>query len=102
MDYSEIEKEFANYPVIRRNGDVVKFEANKISNAISKAYISTYGSSILSRDSVRDQIHQLTMLVLFELKAKLKTMQLTNTSELRVVKKDIAKIQTAMTAAKAN
>ena len=69
MDYSEIEKEFANYPVIRRNGDVVKFEANKISNAISKAYISTYGSSILSRDSVRDQIHQLTMLVLFELKA---------------------------------
>jgi large subunit ribosomal protein L29 len=29
-------------------------------------------------------------------------MQLTNTSELRVVKKDIAKIQTAMTAAKAN
>ena len=40
--------------------------------------------------------------LLFELKAKLKTMQLTNTSELRVGKKDIAKIQTAMTAAKAN
>ena len=40
--------------------------------------------------------------LLFELKAKLKTMQLTNTAELRVVKKDIAKIQTAMTAAKAN
>ncbi|AXH14564.1 50S ribosomal protein L29 [Malaciobacter mytili] len=40
--------------------------------------------------------------LLFELKAKLKTMQLTNTSELRVVKKDIAKIQTAITAAKAN
>ena len=40
--------------------------------------------------------------LLFELKAKLKTMQLTNTSELRVAKKDIAKIQTAMTAAKAN
>jgi large subunit ribosomal protein L29 len=40
--------------------------------------------------------------LLFELKAKLKTMQLTNTSELRVVKKDIAKIQTAMTAARAN
>jgi large subunit ribosomal protein L29 len=30
----------------------------------------------------------------------LKTMQLTNTSELRAVKKDIAKIQTAITAAK--
>ena len=40
--------------------------------------------------------------LLFELKAKLKTMQLTNTSELRVAKKDIAKIQTAMTAANAN
>ncbi|HNW66984.1 MAG TPA: 50S ribosomal protein L29, partial [Aliarcobacter cryaerophilus] len=36
--------------------------------------------------------------LLFELKAKLKTMQLTNTSELRVAKKDIAKIQTAITA----
>ena len=40
--------------------------------------------------------------LLFELKAKLKTMQLTNTSELRIAKKDIAKIQTAITAAKAN
>ncbi|KAB7885120.1 50S ribosomal protein L29 [Poseidonibacter ostreae] len=40
--------------------------------------------------------------LLFELKAKLKTMQLTNTSELRVAKKDIAKIQTAITAVKAN
>ena len=40
--------------------------------------------------------------LLFELKAKLKTMQLTNTSELRISKKDIAKIQTAMTALNAN
>ena len=40
--------------------------------------------------------------LLFELKAKLKTMQLTNTSELRVAKKDIARIQTAITASKAN
>ena len=39
--------------------------------------------------------------LLFELKTKLKTMQLTNTSELRVAKKDIAKIQTAITAASA-
>jgi large subunit ribosomal protein L29 len=38
--------------------------------------------------------------LLFELKLKLKTMQLTNTSELRSVKKDIARIQTAITAAK--
>ncbi len=40
--------------------------------------------------------------LLFELKAKLKTIQLTNTSELRKKKKDIAKIQTAITAVKAN
>ncbi|RXJ96611.1 50S ribosomal protein L29 [Arcobacter sp. AHV-9/2010] len=40
--------------------------------------------------------------LLFELKAKLKTMQLTNTSELRVAKKDIARIQTAITTVKAN
>ena len=39
-------------------------------------------------------------LELFTLKAKLKTMQLTNTSELRVAKKEIARIQTALTAAR--
>lgn len=38
--------------------------------------------------------------LLFELKLKLKTMQLTNTNELKAVKKDIARIQTAITAAK--
>jgi len=37
-------------------------------------------------------------LELFTLKAKQKTMQLTNTSELRTAKKDIARIQTALTA----
>jgi len=40
--------------------------------------------------------------LLFELKAKLKTMQLTNTSELKVAKKNLARIQTAITAVKAN
>ncbi len=38
--------------------------------------------------------------LLFELKTKLKTMQLTNTTELRTTKKDIARIQTAITIAK--
>jgi large subunit ribosomal protein L29 len=37
---------------------------------------------------------------LFTLKIKQKMMQLTNTSELRVVKKDIARINTALAAAK--
>lgn len=39
-------------------------------------------------------------LEVFTLNAKQKTMQLTNTSELRVAKKDIARIQTAITAAR--
>jgi large subunit ribosomal protein L29 len=39
-------------------------------------------------------------LELFTLKAKLKTMQLTNTSELRIAKKDIARIQTALNASR--
>jgi large subunit ribosomal protein L29 len=37
-------------------------------------------------------------LELFTLNAKLKTMQLTNTGELRNAKKDIARIQTALSA----
>ena len=40
--------------------------------------------------------------LLFELKTKLKTMQLTNTTELKATKKDIARIQTALTAVRAN
>ncbi len=39
-------------------------------------------------------------LEIFTLKAKQRTMQLTNTSELRAAKKDIARIQTAITAAR--
>jgi large subunit ribosomal protein L29 len=37
-------------------------------------------------------------LELFSLKAKQRTMQLTNTGELRVAKKDVARIKTAITA----
>ncbi|MCK5293444.1 MAG: 50S ribosomal protein L29 [Arcobacteraceae bacterium] len=40
--------------------------------------------------------------LLFELKTKLKTMQLTNTSEIRAAKKEIAQVQTAITAVRAN
>jgi large subunit ribosomal protein L29 len=36
--------------------------------------------------------------LLFELRTKLKTMQLTNTNEISIVKKDIARISTAITA----
>ncbi len=37
---------------------------------------------------------------LFELKLKLKTMQLTNPNEIRAVRKDIARIKTAISAQK--
>jgi large subunit ribosomal protein L29 len=40
--------------------------------------------------------------LLFSLKNKLKLMQLTNTSEIREVRKDIARINTAMSAHKDN
>jgi len=39
-------------------------------------------------------------LEVFTLKVKLKTMQLTNTAELKAAKKDVARIQTAINAAK--
>ncbi len=41
-------------------------------------------------------------LEVFTLRAKLKTMQLTNTSELRAAKKDVARIMTAINAARSN
>ena len=59
-------------------------------------------------DLTSKSVEELTALLkekkvlLFELKVKLKTMQLTNTSELRAVKKDIARINTAITASNAN
>jgi len=54
------------------------------------------------KDKTVDELNALLKekkLALFGLKAKQKTMQLTNTSELRVAKKDIARIKTAITAA---
>ncbi len=38
-------------------------------------------------------------LLLFKLKAKLRTMQLSNPNEIKEVRKDIARVQTAMTTA---
>jgi large subunit ribosomal protein L29 len=39
-------------------------------------------------------------LELFTLKAKLKTMQLTNTAEIKIARRDIARINTALSAAR--
>jgi len=48
-----------------------------------------------SQQELNDMLKEKRVL-LFELKTKLKTMQLTNTTELRVAKKDIARIKTAL------
>ncbi len=56
--------EYSNYQVIRRSGDVVSFDLSKITVAITKAYIAVHGQETLSSNSARDQIHQLTNLVI--------------------------------------
>lgn len=55
--------DFSSYPVIRRNGDVVPFNASKITVAITKAYIAIHGHDTLSSTAVREQIQSLTELV---------------------------------------
>lgn len=57
-------------------------------------YIDLKDKSIVE---LKDMLKEKKVL-LFELKIKQKTMQLTNTSELKAVKKEIAQINTAITA----
>ena len=55
------------------------------------------------KDKSLDELNKLLKekrLEVFTLKVKLKTMQLTNTAELRAAKKDVARILTAINAAK--
>jgi len=55
------------------------------------------------KDKSIDELNKLLKekrLEVFTLKVKLKTMQLTNTAELRAAKKDVARILTAINAAK--
>ncbi len=56
--------EFSGYQVVRRTGSVVRFDPSKITVAITKAYIAVHGHETLSSNSVRDQIHNLTVLVI--------------------------------------
>ena len=56
--------DFSSYQVIRRTGGVVGFDLGKITVAITKAYIAVHGHETLSSNSVRDQIHNLTVLVM--------------------------------------
>ena len=55
--------DYSSYHVVRRNGEVVPFDASRIAVAITKAYIGVYGHNSMSSVGVRDQVAQLTNMV---------------------------------------
>ena len=62
--------DFSSYHVVRRNGEVVEFNPSKVAVAITKAYIGVHGINSLSSVGVRDQVSQLTNLVVFALQQR--------------------------------
>ena len=58
------------YKVIRRNGAVAPFDANKITAAVSKAFIAQMGASAASAQSVREFIVAASAEVLAKLRAR--------------------------------
>ncbi len=51
---------YADYKIIRRNGAVVGFEPDKISVAMTKAFLAVYGNTAAASAGVRDKVHALT------------------------------------------
>ncbi len=51
---------YANYRVIRRNGAVVAFEPNKITVAMTKAFIAVNGSQAAASARIRELVERLT------------------------------------------
>ncbi len=62
--------DFSTYHVVRRNGEVVEFNPSKVAVAITKAYLGVHGINSLSSVGVRDQVSQLTNLVVFALQQR--------------------------------
>ena len=62
--------DFSKYHVVRRSGDVVSFNPNKITVAISKSYIAVHGDDSLNGTGVREQITQLTGRVVSALESR--------------------------------
>lgn len=60
--------DFSIYNVVRRNGDVVSFNPNKIAVAITKSYIAVHGHNSITSNSVRAQISTITEIVVKILK----------------------------------
>jgi ribonucleoside-diphosphate reductase alpha chain len=50
----------AHYQILRRNGDVVPFEPNKIAIAMMKAFLAVHGTQGAASVSVRDVVESLT------------------------------------------
>ncbi len=60
--------DFSNYSVQTRKGDIVSFNMSKISVAITKSYMATYGQESLTRALVRDEIISITEIIALKLK----------------------------------
>jgi ribonucleoside-diphosphate reductase alpha chain len=62
--------DFSMYHVVRRNGEVVEFNPTKIAVAITKAYIGVHGHNSMSSVGVREQVAQLTNMVVLALQGR--------------------------------
>lgn len=62
--------DFSKYHVVRRNGEIVEFNPTKVSVAITKAYIAVHGVNSMSSVGVRDQVAQLTNMVVNSLQQR--------------------------------
>jgi len=56
-------EKYADYKVIRRNGAVVGFEPDKISVAVTKAFLAVAGGTAAASAGVRDKVHGVTQAV---------------------------------------
>mgnify|MGYP003433734754 FL=1 len=62
--------DFSKHHVIRRSGEIIEFSPSKISVAITKAYIAVHGVNSMSSIGVRDQVAQLTNMVVNSLQQR--------------------------------
>ena len=62
--------DFTKYHVVRRSGDVVPFNPSKITVAITKSYIAAHGQASVSGNSSREQIAELTNLIVSALQSR--------------------------------
>ena len=51
---------YADYKIVRRNGAVVGFEPDKISVAMTKAFLAVHGNTAAASAGVRDKVQALT------------------------------------------